>query len=259
MDDLLLLVPTAQETLWQAFVVFLRIGALVFAAPGFGESYVPTRIKLGVSFAFTMIVLPSVAVQVPNISVGFFAVLLVALPEVVAGIFFGVVLRFYVFVLQIAGSIAAQSTSLAQIFGGGGGADAQAAIGHLLVAAGLALAALMGLHVLFASYVLQSYAMVPIGTLISAESVVSLGVVEVSKTFSLGFRLAAPFLIASIIYNVTLGIINRAMPQLMVSFVGAPAITAGAMILLILSAPMLLSIWFAAFYDFVTMPFGPAR
>ncbi|MFC3118840.1 flagellar biosynthetic protein FliR [Jhaorihella thermophila] len=42
-------------------------------------------------------------------------------------------------------------------------------------------------------------------------------------TFSrLPFSLSAPFVIASLLYNLTLGAINRAMPQLMVTLVGAP-------------------------------------
>ena len=82
------------------------------------------------------------------------------------------------------------------------------------------------------------------------------GVKEVGRTFALGFTLAAPFVVASLIYNVTLGVINRAMPQLMVSFVGAPAITAGGLFLLFITAPVLLGVWIATFGDFMANPFG---
>jgi flagellar biosynthetic protein FliR len=258
-EDLLQISPTILETLWGVFFVFLRVGALVFVAPGFGESYVPTRIKLAISVSFTLIVFPAVEGVASPVPSGFWGVAKLAMPEVLSGLLFGLGLRFFVFSLQIAGSIAGQSTSLAQLFGGANGADAQAAIGHVLVAAGLAMAALMGLHVLFARYILQSYQMVPIGILIPSQTMVSLGVSEVARAFSLGFQLSAPFLIASLIYNVTLGVINRAMPQLMVSFVGAPAITAGAILLLSLGGPLLISIWYQAFYVFVEMPFGKSR
>jgi flagellar biosynthetic protein FliR len=255
-EDLARLLPLAQDWLWQGFVVFLRVGAMVSIAPGFGERYVPARVKFAIAAAFTLIVVPAMSEQIPRIENASIAVLA---PEVLSGLFFGLTLRFFVFALQVAGSISAQSTSLAQIFGGSAGADPQAALGHILVAAGFALAALMGLHVLFAAFILQSYDMVPVGVLISAETTVSLGVAEVGHMFSLGFRMAAPFLIASLIYNVTLGVINRAMPQLMVSFVGAPAITAGSILLLFLSAPLMLSIWYEAMQGFVIAPFGSFR
>ena len=58
-----------------------------------------------------------------------------------------------------------------------------------------------------------------------------------------GFSLAAPFVIMGFAYNVALGAINRAMPQLMVAFVGAPAITAAGLLVLMLAAPVILHFW----------------
>ena len=67
------------------------------------------------------------------------------------------------------------------------------------------------------------------------------GIDKVSGAFAMAFRLAAPFVIVSVLYNITLGVINRAMPQLMVAFVGAPVITAGGLALLALMSPILQS------------------
>ena len=64
-----------------------------------------------------------------------------------------------------------------------------------------------------------------------------------------------PFVIAALIYNVALGVINRAMPQLMVAFVGAPALTLGGLLLLYLSAPVMLSVWIDAFGALMEAPF----
>ena len=61
---------------------------------------------------------------------------------------------------------------------------------------------------------------------------------------------------ASFLYNVTLGVINKAMPQLMVAFVGAPAITAGGLALLMLSSPFLLALWGERLFAFMQSPFG---
>ena len=171
-------------------------------------------------------------------------------------LFFGLLLRFFILILQIGGTIAAQSTSLSQIFGGSAGADPQPAIGHVLVVSGLALAALMGLHVQFAAYILHSYDLVPQGEVVGAATVRDLGLAAVSRTFELGFVIAAPFMIASLLYNVILGVINRAMPQLMVSFVGAPAITAGGLFILFVSAPIMLSVWLDHFSRAVMSPAG---
>ena len=224
--------------------------------PAFGDQAVPVRVKLVLAVMFTLIVAPVIASTIGPMPTELVTAVTILGPEVLSGLFFGLFLRFFILALQIAGSIAAQSTSLSQIFGGSAGVDPQPAIGHILVVGGTALAALSGLHVHVATYIIESYKMVPIGVALQADMVVSLGLGEVTRTFGLGFTLAAPFLIASLVYNVVIGVINRAMPQLMVSFVGAPAITAGGLLLLLITAPIILGLWLAAFREFMTAPFG---
>lgn len=244
-----------QDVIWHIFVIFLRIGAMMALIPAFGEQSVPARVKLGLALAFTAIVTPAIAPS--SIPDGNLGVLAVGLAETLTGLYLGMMLRLFVIALQVAGSVAAQSTSLSQLFGGAG-TDPLPAMGHVLVIGGLALATIMGLHVQIAKFMINSYALVPIGQVIPTDVVSQAGLVEISNAFGLGFTLAAPFVIASLLYNVILGVINKAMPQLMVAFVGAPAITAGGLILLMLSAPFMLSIWVEALGTFMMDPFrGP--
>ena len=255
MSELLPLLPFSQLVLWTGFVVFVRVSAVMAVLPAFGDQPVPMRVRLALALMFTFIVAPAAAPTIRSVPETLLQATALLLPEALAGLFFGIFLRFFMLALQIAGSIAAQSTSLSQIFGGTTGVDPQPAIGHVLVVAGTALAALTGLHVQAAAYMIQSYTMVPYGLGLQADQVIQIGIEEVTRTFALGFTLAAPFLIASLIINVILGVINRAMPQLMVSFVGAPAITAGGLLLLLLTAPVILSTWMLAFGAFMKTPF----
>ncbi len=255
-EDLLPLLPLSQAYLWTGLAVFIRVGAMMAVLPAFGDQPVPIRVRLVLGIMFTLVIAPAVSVDFPAIPQSLPTAVALLAPEVVTGLFFGLFLRFFILALQIAGSIAAQATSLSQIFGGTAGVDPQPAIGHMLVVAGTALAALSGLHVQVAAYLIHSYSLVPFATALSPEQVAQTGVEQVARTFSLGFSLAAPFLIASLIYNVVLGVINRAMPQLMVSFVGAPALTAGGLLLLLLAAPLMLGVWIVAFTDFMNNPFG---
>lgn len=250
------LIPVSQAALWTGFVVFMRISGVMAVLPAFGDQPVPMRVRLVLAIMFTFVVAPSVGSTISPMPGDVLRSAAVFVPEAIVGLFFGLFLRFFILALQIAGSIAAQSTSLSQIFGGSTGVDPQPAIGHVLVVSGTALAALSGLHVQAAAYMIHSYTMVPFGAGLQPELVSRVGVAEVSRAFGLGFTLAAPFLIASLIYNVVLGVINRAMPQLMVSFVGAPAITAGGLLLLLLTAPIILSVWMLAFESFMYAPFG---
>jgi flagellar biosynthetic protein FliR len=246
-----------QEGAWAALLVFLRVGAIVSLVPAFGEQSIPVRVRLAVALAFALIVLPAIGPGIGAAPEGPAGILLACLAEVLAGLIFGLMLRFFVFVLMIAGMIAAQSTSLSQLFGNSAGGEPSPAASHLLVSGGLAVAAALGLHVRVAEYMIGSYLLIAPGSLPSAEAVVTAGLAEVGRATSLAFTLAAPFMMAALLYNVTLGIINRAMPQLMVTFVGAPAITFGGLVLLAIAAPVMLSLWSSALFSFMSAPFGP--
>lgn len=236
--------------------VFLRVAALVSVLPAFGERSVPARVRLAAAVLFAAAVAPAVA-PAPDLT-GIAAMIRLALGETAVGLALGLSLRLFVLALQTAGAIAAQSTSLSQAFGGAG-AEPAPAIGHVLVLAGLALAAMSGLHVRAAGFMILSYDLVPAGSLPGAQALSHWGVGQVARAFALGFALAAPFVIASVLYNLMLGAINRAMPQLMVAFVGAPAITFGGLALLLAAAPLMLRVWSGALTGFIDAAGGALR
>lgn len=242
-----------QAMIWHGFAVFLRVGALIALLPGFGETSVPVRIKLGLALAFTV----PVAAVVPPFSGApdLSRLATLVLTETLAGTLLGLSLRLFVLGLSTAGSIAAQSTSLSQMFASAG-SDPQPAMAHVLVLAGLALAMMTGLHVKAVSFVILSYDLFPPARLPDPAVVSTWGIGLVSQVFALAFSLAAPFVIVSVLYNLALGAINRAMPQLMVAFVGAPAITFGGLALLMLLSPLILQVWLAAIDAFLIAPHG---
>lgn len=238
-----------------AFTVFLRVGAAMALFPAFGERSVPEKVRLMLAFGFTLVVVPAAEPVVATAINGGARPITFLFTEVVAGLAIGISIRLFVLALQVAGAMAAQATSLSQIFGGQN-ADPQPAMGHVLMVSGLALAVMLGLHIRLAEVLIVSYDIFPPGELPGAELLSSWGIARVARAFALAFTLAAPFVIASLIYNVALGVINRAMPQLMVAFVGAPAITAGGLLLLLVTVPIALGLWHDALAAFLANPFG---
>lgn len=244
------------EALSLGFAVFIRIGAMMALVPAFGEQVVPLRIRLGLALAFTLITAPMLAPIMPAISTDPVALLALIASETVAGLALGIGLRLFIMALQIAGTIAAQATSLSQFFGGAG-VDPQPAMAQILVIAGLALAVSAGLHVALAELILLSYQIFPPARFPDAASLGEWGLSQTTRAFVLAFSLAMPFVILSLLYYVALGAINKAMPQLMVAFVGAPAITWAGLAVLMLSAPLMLPLWHDAFRSFLANPTGP--
>jgi len=241
--------------LWHGFLVFLRVGAVMAVMPAFGQRMVPLRVRLALALGFTLLVAAAVPAFAGAAYGGFPDLFPYALTEPLIGLLLGLGLRLFVLALQTAGAIAAQATSLAQILGGAA-EEPMPAVGQILVVAALALAMLAGLHVRAAEFMILSYAIFPAGQFPAPSSVAEWGTGRIADAFSLAFRLAAPFVVVSVLYNFTLGVVNRAMPQLMVAFVGAPLITFGGLALLFLLAPVMLSAWLQALIDFMENPVG---
>jgi flagellar biosynthetic protein FliR len=255
LGELASLLNLAQGVIWAAALVFVRVGAVLALMPGFGDMAVPQRIKLALIVCFTAVVTPVLAPEIE--AFGPAPALAPLAGEAVAGLILGLGMRLFLLTLQTAASIIAQATTLSQLFAGAA-PEPQPAIGNLLLIAGTALALGAGLHVKAAELMILSYDILPAGGYPDARAVADWGVGLAGQTFSLAFTLAAPFVIASMIYNLALGAINRAMPQLMVSMVGAPALTLGGLALLAVATPLILSVWLQAFDAFLVDPFSGA-
>ncbi len=254
--------------------VFTRVGAIVGLLPGFGERAIPTRVRLAAALAFTAIVWPILATGLMDAEpptgsnrpigdgtgVGVpFSLGRLILAEAAVGLMLGVAIRMLLWAMQFAGSIAAQSTSVLQIFGAGATPDPMPAIGNLMTVAAITIALISDLHIKAALVMVGSYEVLPLGVFPVAGDLAEWGVARAAAAFGLAFSLAAPFLILGLVYNIALGAISRAMPQLMVVLIGAPAIVAIAILLLMLAAPVMLTQWRGALDETLANPFDLPR
>ena len=205
LTELAALLGLAEGLLWAATLAFVRIGAVLALMPGLGDTAVPQRIKLALVLGFTVVIAPILAEDLA--ATGPTPGLAPLAGEAVAGLILGVGMRLFLLALQSAAAIIAQATTLSQLFAGAA-PEPQPAIGNLLSIAGIALALTAGLHVRAAELVVLSYDILPAGGYPDAGVAADWGIDLVGRTFSLAFSLAAPFVIASMIYNLALGAIS---------------------------------------------------
>ncbi|MEM9779760.1 MAG: flagellar biosynthetic protein FliR [Pseudomonadota bacterium] len=237
------LLDLSSSYLLAATLIFVRVGAVVGLMPAIGETFLPARLRLAIALTLAVILVPLVDRSALPVAVTPMNFTQLLLAETVIGVLIGLATRLMVHALQLAGSIAAQSTALAQIAGAGIAPDPMPAMGNALMISGLTLAMILGLHTKIILALLNSYNDLGFGFVLTAADIATWGLDQATAAFALGFSLAAPFMLAALLYNIALGAINRAMPQLMVAFVGAPAITAGTLFLFLLSAPLIISTW----------------
>ena len=245
----------AQGWLWLHFIVLLRTGPILALFPGIGDGGVSTRIKMVLALALTAAVTPILAPILHATAAAPPPLALLVLSETAVGLLIGLGLRLFIVALQTAGAIAAQSTSLSQLAGNTGPVPVPA-MGQFLVTGGIALAMTLGMHLRVAELTVLSYRVFPPAQFPDGAALAQWGIRQTAGAFALAFTLAGPFILVAILYNLALGVINRAMPQLMVVFIGAPVITAAGLVLLLMLGPVMLQAWAGALNAWLANPFG---
>lgn len=242
----------AAPMLFAFATVFFRVAAMIAVLPLLGERLIPIRLRLGAAIMLSLLLFSMNVVPVQPVPEWAGAFRLIA-TESLTGLFLGVLTRILFMALQVAGSIAAQATSLAQIFPGQN-VEPLPAIGHVLAFGALAYLAGQGALPLIAEFGAQLYQVLPAGHLIEPDALATWGLAQVGQCFGLALRLSAPFILVALLYYLAMGAINRAMPQLMVALVGAPLVTFVSLGVLAIIAPAIIFIWHEAYVDFLMSP-----
>jgi flagellar biosynthesis protein FliR len=222
-------------------LVFARIGTMIMLMPGLGEVNIPTRIRLGIALALTLILLPlhRAAYQVNLENLAPLPVLLVH--EILVGLILGATARVTISALTVAGSVIAQQLGLGFVTAVDPTQGQQGiVVGNLLTILGITLIFATDLHHLVIAALTESYTIFKPGELIPSGDVASLATRTFALAFKIGVQLSAPFLVFGLVFNLGLGVLARLMPQMQVYFVGAPlSILLGFLILVAVIATMM--------------------
>ncbi|MEM9705033.1 MAG: flagellar biosynthetic protein FliR [Pseudomonadota bacterium] len=225
-----------------AIGVIARLSGLAFFLPGLGDQMIPVQVRLGAVLALSLVLTP-IVLSLTDIRPSTTSVLTVILiAEAISGLLIGFSIRVAVYAIQVAGSIAAQGMSLSQLFGGIDD-SLEPPIATLLTVAAIALAVSLGLHFQAVRALAFSFDALPFGSFPDASNLGEWATTRVAFVFSTALALSLPFVVLGFVYNLAIGAMNRAMPQLMVAFVGAPAVSLAGFALLAASAPVILDAW----------------
>jgi flagellar biosynthetic protein FliR len=238
--------------LWAfAFVLVLaRVSTAMMLLPGIGEAEFPPMVRAGLAAAFTVLVLPPVAPSLPAMPADMLAGLAMIAGEAVTGLWLGWLARLAMLALPMAGQIAANMVGLANVLQPDAVLGPQStALGRLFgLAAPVALMA-AGLHALPLAALVGSYAVLPAGAPLPGGDAAEAVLRAVAGSFALALRLAAPFVLAAVIWNVALGLLTRLVPQLQVFFAAMPGQILGGFVLLGLLAGAVLAAWLETMRD----------
>jgi flagellar biosynthetic protein FliR len=229
-------------TAWIALfmTVLARLSFVIFFMPGIGEQVIPTRARVFVLIGVALAMTTSGFIQTP-VTTEFTQLFGLLATETFIGFALGAMLRLTVWMLTIAGSIIAQSIGLAQFLAPALEHEAQTLTANLLSMAGAAVLLSANFHVEVIVSLLRLYTDIPLGalTLLSGPMLAQ----SFYSAFGFALLLAWPFVAINLLYNICLGFINKALPALMVAFVGAPFMVGAGTMMLALSIAGLLIAW----------------
>ncbi len=225
-------------------LVLSRCGAACMLMPGCAEAEVPMMVRAGFAAMLTLLLLPVLAAGLPDAPANVWLQFGNVAAELAAGLLLGWVARLLMLSLPLAGQFIAVLAGHASVLQPDSVLGPQgAAVGKLFALAAPVLILASGLYVLPLTALARSYQVIPAGVLLPAADTARTIVAAVAEVFALALRLAAPFVVAGIVWHAALAAIARLVPQVQVFFIAAPAQLLGGLVLLGLLGGGLIQVW----------------
>lgn len=225
-----------QGALWP----LVRITAVMMSAPVFGERYAPARIRLGLSLALLVVLLPVLPPRpvLPAFGAQWW---LAGIGEMVFGLAIGFSLRLVFEAMVLAGELISLGMGLgfARMADPVRGTDSPVVGSFMRVLAMLLFLALGG-HLRLISALADSFTVAPVGAALLQASMFKTLALLGSVIFAGGVAIALPIAAAMLIVNLGFGVMNRSAPTLNATSVGFPiSLFAGLVLLGAALVPML--------------------
>nr|WP_306766333.1 flagellar biosynthetic protein FliR [Shinella pollutisoli] len=227
------------------FAAFCRVGGCFMLLPGFSSARLPMQIRLFLAVAVSMAVLPIMWDTIhPRVSGPAASYVSLIVFETLTGAVIGLIARYYVLGLQFAG------TALTMMMGFNSPPTqdvledaAENQLTNLVSFAGLLLLFLLDFHHFIVRALVDSYSVMPLGAGFNPQSALITLTDTLAQTFMIMLRLASPFILYGLIFNIAIGLINKLAPQIPIYFISLPFLIIGGLFLLYFGISSMLEIF----------------
>ncbi len=229
-------------------LVFCRLGTALMVLPGFGELFVPVRVRLMLALTFSLVVTPALTLPpVPTTIVGLTSLIGA---EILIGLFLGGLARMLISAMHMAGMIIAYQSSLAsalipdvtQSQAGQG-----SVLGNLLGITALVLIFASDIHHLMLRGLVDSYTLFFPGHFPIVGDFADHAAKTMSGAFEMAMKLSAPHLVIGLVLYLGNGIIARLMPNIQIFFIMIPPqLAISFFVLMVVLSSMLM--WYMEYF-----------
>ncbi|TYC65055.1 flagellar type III secretion system protein FliR [Stappia sp. BW2] len=225
-------------------LMFARLGTMVMLLPALGESTIPTRFRLTIALALTIVLYPVGSQYYPaDVTSNTYRMIALLFGEVAIGLGIGLCAKMITSVLQIAGMIMANQSGLAFALGTDVANQGQqgALFGNFLSILGITLVFVSDSHYLVIAALHDSFTIFPPGLGVPVGDFSQNAAETVAHVFSIAVRMSAPFLVVGLVFYFGLGLLNKLMPQMQIFFIAMPVnIAIGLFMLMVLITTLMM-------------------
>lgn len=239
------MITLTESAVIAAFLAFCRVGSCFMVMPGLSSARVPMQVRLFVAVAVTGALLSSLwDAIVPHVSRQPGVLVPLVVSEILTGGLIGLLARLYVMALQFMGSAVAMLIG----FGGMGApgienGEPSAPLGEIISFSALMLLFVFNFHHEIVRALVASYEIAPLNTAFDARGALISITDTISEAFLIVLRLGSPFVAYALLVNLTIGFVNKLVPQIPVYFISLPMVLAGGLILFYFGIATMLSLF----------------
>jgi len=245
-DDLAL-IATLPAWAFAFMLVMSRVSAAVMVLPGIGEGEIPAIARAGLALCITMVLLPDVAPLLPPAPAQVLPAAGMIAAELLIGLWLGWLARLIVLALPAAGQLMSFQIGMSNVLQNDVNDGQQvAALSQMFSYAGSVVILVSGLYILPLQALAGSFEVITAGSLLPSGDASEIIVRAVEESFALSLRLAAPFVVADLVWQVSVGLLSRLVPSLQIFLIHVPGQIIGGLLLLSALIAAVIDAWIEA-------------
>jgi flagellar biosynthetic protein FliR len=192
-------------------------------APGWGEQAAPPTLRLAAAVLVVATLAPTLAGNAPPAPANLAGAIPLIICEIIIGLMLGGGARLMMSALQVAGATAGIASGLGFAQQVDPVASQPAAIFSAFFSLmGVVMIMSAGLHRIMIQAAADSYSIFPPGQMPPIGDASMFVIDAVANAFRLGIQIAAPVLVFSLIFNLSLGLVARLLPQIQIFMIAMP-------------------------------------
>ncbi len=222
--------------------------------PGFSSPRVPVTVRLFLCVAISLALTPFLGEAIEKIvgNASAFTLLKLIVSETLIGSLIGLMGRIFFAALETLGTSIAMQIGLANALGVSvEDSESTPSIADFLIFLATTLLFVTDQHLEVIRGLVASYRTLPVASGFGPQ----FGLIQVadtlSKAFFLSLRVASPFILFGIVFNLAVGVANKLTPQIQVYFIATPFAVAGGLFLFYFTFKEVLGLFMAGFSNWL--------